>query len=187
MKNCAFTECNRDAKVRGFCKAHYEQQRQGRKLTSLGARCLRGSLDNRIIKSEGCWEWSGATRDGYGVVKIGGRPVGAHRAVLASVIGPISPSLMVDHKCHNTLCVNPDHLQAVTNKLNQENRKSAQANNTAGIRGVHKNGNRWRARAKHNGVDISAGSYATAAEAESAAIALRNRIFSNNLLDPRDP
>ncbi|XWX91267.1 HNH endonuclease [Salmonella enterica] len=32
--------------------------------------------------------------------------------------------MLVDHKCHNTLCVNPSHLRLVTPKQNSENREA---------------------------------------------------------------
>lgn len=33
---CAFETCDRDAEVKGMCRAHYNQQHRGRPLTPLG-------------------------------------------------------------------------------------------------------------------------------------------------------
>ena len=100
--------------------------------------------------------------------------------------GPIQASMEIDHRCHNRGCVNPEHLQAVTHKQNQENRTGAQENNTScGIRGVtwDPKNKMWRARAGHNGKNYDGGRFRTLYEAEAAAIALRNSLHSNNLGD----
>ena len=74
--------------------------------------------------NSGCWLWLGASNGLYGNFKVGRRPdrttVGAHRFSYVIHKGPIPDGLEIDHKCNNKLCVNPDHLQAVTHKRNQE-------------------------------------------------------------------
>ncbi len=61
----------------------------------------------------GCWLWTGRLdRDGYG---IGHR----HRAMYELVVGPIDPGLLLDHRCRRRRCVNPQHLEPVTNAVNQ--------------------------------------------------------------------
>src|SRR5437868_94079 len=42
----------------------------------------------------------------------------AHRLAYSSIKGEIPLGLVVDHLCRNTLCVNPDHLEAVTQREN---------------------------------------------------------------------
>jgi hypothetical protein len=42
----------------------------------------------------------------------------AHRLVFELLKDDILPGLQLDHLCRNTLCVNPDHLEAVTAKEN---------------------------------------------------------------------
>lgn len=70
----------------------------------------------------GCWEWTGGQRQGYGrfVMMRGKRgfPYAAHRVSYEMCIGPIPEGLTLDHLCRNTLCVNPSHLEPVTNGEN---------------------------------------------------------------------
>lgn len=47
----------------------------------------------------------------------------SHRLSWFLKYGDIPPGMLVDHKCHNTLCVNPSHLRLVTPKQNSENRE----------------------------------------------------------------
>jgi hypothetical protein len=68
---------------------------------------------------------------GYGWVRLDGKSQPAHRVVYKLAVGPIAPGLQVDHTCHNEdascpggetclhrRCVNPYHLEAVTNGEN---------------------------------------------------------------------
>jgi hypothetical protein len=85
---------------------------------------LKLSLQDRIrersvISDFGCWEWSlRRDRDGYGQTKVHGLSKQAHRASYEAFIGIIPNGLTIDHLCRNPSCVNPAHLEAVTNKEN---------------------------------------------------------------------
>ncbi|HET98764.1 hypothetical protein LCGC14_2132030 [marine sediment metagenome] len=70
----------------------------------------------------GCWVWNGAKcgRKGYGSVSINGHTRRAHRVVYEINKGTIPNGLQLDHSCRNTSCVNPDHLEPVTNRENIE-------------------------------------------------------------------
>lgn len=66
-----------------------------------------------------CIEWTGSRLPtGYGYIRIAGRGVYAHRFFFERAKGPIPPGLHIDHLCRNTSCVNPDHLEAVTQREN---------------------------------------------------------------------
>lgn len=85
-------------------------------------------LDERALDKfeqrgpEECWPWTGAKSDkGYGKIKLNGRRgpcVQAHRVVYEMFIGPIPEGLVLDHLCRNHGCVNPSHLEPVTDRVN---------------------------------------------------------------------
>lgn len=67
----------------------------------------------------GCWQWTGyVTHHGYGQMRIDGRYIAAHRVSYELLVGPISDGLVIDHLCRNTRCVNPAHLEPVTQAVN---------------------------------------------------------------------
>lgn len=69
-----------------------------------------------VDEASGCWVWTAArTSKGYGQFRIGPRPVRAHRYAYTLLVGPIPDGLQLDHLCRNRLCVNPGHLEPVTN------------------------------------------------------------------------
>jgi len=83
---------------------------------------------SRVKKTEGCWEWMGnPDRGGYGKAKYeDGRRGGAHRAVYTYLVGPIPDGLQLDHLCRNPICVNPDHLEPVTQIENRRRSEPCQ-------------------------------------------------------------
>ena len=67
----------------------------------------------------GCWLWTGAAqRNGYGRFGMDGRTQFAHRVAYELHIGPIPKGLHLDHLCRVRGCVNPAHLEAVTQREN---------------------------------------------------------------------
>lgn len=67
----------------------------------------------------GCWLWGGAVNwRGYGRFGNEGGHVGAHRFSYEMHRGPIPDGLQIDHLCRVRCCVNPDHLEPVTNAEN---------------------------------------------------------------------
>ena len=73
----------------------------------------------------GCWLWCGTrVHGGYGHFWIGSRSDGTRRAVYAHrwsyayFVGPIPKGLTLDHLCRVRCCVNPDHLEPVTQREN---------------------------------------------------------------------
>ncbi len=67
----------------------------------------------------GCWQWTAAKHDaGYGRFRFAGKMVYAHRWAYETLVGPIPEGLQIDHLCRNPPCVNPSHLEPVTNREN---------------------------------------------------------------------
>lgn len=68
-----------------------------------------------------CLLWQAATvRGGYGHFWDGERLVYAHRFAYELENGPIQEGLVVDHICSVPACVNPEHLDAVTQQENAQ-------------------------------------------------------------------
>lgn len=74
---------------------------------------------SRISQSGDCWVWTGGrNQKGYGITRFNGRHMAAHRAVYLHTGRSIPDGLQLDHLCRVRACVNPAHLEPVTNQEN---------------------------------------------------------------------
>jgi hypothetical protein len=82
-----------------------------------------------------CWLWNGAQIEGYGIIRHypSKKAFRVHRLIWQTLRGPIPKGLELDHLCRNTLCVRPDHLEAVTHRVNLLRGKSPSALNAKKI------------------------------------------------------
>lgn len=73
-----------------------------------------------LPNTNGCMLWlaSRTTTGGYGCFGVAGKTRRAHRVAYELTFGPIPNGLVVDHLCRVRHCVNPDHLEVVTQAEN---------------------------------------------------------------------
>lgn len=112
-------------------------------------RTLQERFEARVVRGPDCWTWAGSHNNkGYPVIAAKNeqgkwRPYLVHRIAYELLIGPIPDGLKIDHLCCNTRCVNPGHLEPVTQQVNmlRGNHPSALAVRT----GFCKRGHRYTA------------------------------------------
>ncbi len=81
----------------------------------------------KVRRGPGCWEWTGATSSGYGVICRGGKGgangapmLYAHRVSWELRKGPVPSGMRILHRCDNPQCVRLSHLILGTAKDNSQ-------------------------------------------------------------------
>lgn len=118
---CVIEDCGREHAALGYCESHYYRLRKYGDPHKVRRQAM--SVEERFwskVDGDGdCWEWmAGACSSGYGTFSTDGKEIGAHRWAYEHLVGPIPDSLHIDHLCRNRRCVNPDHLEPVTQMEN---------------------------------------------------------------------
>lgn len=80
-----------------------------------------------IATPTGCMEWSRCRfAQGYGVVRMNGKNMKAHRISLEHYLGrPIQDTMFVLHSCNNPPCCNPEHLREGSHQENMDDKLRA--------------------------------------------------------------
>lgn len=113
---CSLDGCFENAFAKTYCKRHYKQfARTGKVILKRAGN--HGSVQERFWnfvdkgKDEDCWIWQGGKdKDGYGNIRTPTTQLRAHRVSYEMHKGKIPKGLLIRHTCHNTSCVNPNHL-----------------------------------------------------------------------------
>lgn len=124
---CSVEGCAREIEIKskGWCHTHWQRfYRHG----DVNYKAKRETPDERferqINKTESCWIWSGPKNElGYGLFtlplgKAKSKSIRAHRWSYEKYVGKIPDGLVINHLCENPSCVNPEHLEACTQKEN---------------------------------------------------------------------
>lgn len=112
-----------------------------------------------VRDASGCWLWTGSlTSSGYGHFSIRNLYYQAHKLLYILHVGPIPDGLQIDHLCRTRRCVNPDHLEVVTQAENCQRGVTARLSPTQvqEIRSARVEGARLQALAQRYGVTHSA-------------------------------
>ena len=119
MERCSFDGCTGVSFSKGFCAAHYQQQRAGNELKPLQKQLHGLSEYDRLIAwtdvagPKECWNWTGSRnkknwhgqwRNASGQIEL------THRAAWRLFKGEIPPGMFILHRCDNPICMNPAHL-----------------------------------------------------------------------------
>lgn len=92
--------------------------RPARSLELTATEPLLARLCANVEFTETCWQWQRCPGVKYPVISLNGESIFAHRFSYALLVGPLPTNRVIDHLCRNTRCVNPDHLELVSNAEN---------------------------------------------------------------------
>lgn len=111
------------------CGERVERRRKGKGQPfakwKIGHHRRKSSVRWVVDPDTGCHVWQGAvTKLGYGLTTRDGRRLYAHRDAYEIVHGPIPKGIVLDHLCRNPSCINPEHLEPVTQAENMRRGKN---------------------------------------------------------------
>lgn len=119
QRRCSIPGCDDPVKCRGWCNRHYMRFFRTGDPLGLTGRTVDERFWAKVDKTATCWNWTGyRDKRGYGRFGFGNRLVQPHRFAYEALVGPIPEGLVLDHLCRNPSCVNPGHLDPVTQAEN---------------------------------------------------------------------
>lgn len=133
---CSVEGCDRPRRRYGMCDMHSRRWKSnGHTSRMTTEEALWRLIDKR---EDGCWIWLGSREKfGYGKIKRGGRSIMAHRYVYELMVEPVPDGMVIDHRCRQPSCVNPQHLEPVTQRENLLRGDTFQARNAAKTECIH--------------------------------------------------
>ncbi len=89
-------------------------------------------VETKSVKTAlGCWQWSGEQSGKTLQVDVDGKVYSLLRLVYSEYVGVIPEGFNVVRTCENGLCVNPDHLEAISSKESTRRGQSPSGKNAA--------------------------------------------------------
>lgn len=135
--------------------------------------------------NSGCTLWLGAVDEstGYGMFALGTRrpTIRAHRLAWVLAYGSIPDGKFVLHKCDFKLCVNVRHLYLGTQSDNMRDvaiRERGRRSKLGLPFGVHKRGEKFRAKVYFKRKGYTLGTFDTADEASAVATAFKQKMLN---------
>jgi hypothetical protein len=115
---CKVPDCVKIVNGLGLCPMHYRRYRMSGTVADPVVDPLKRFIASTDF-TEACWLWRGNKFPaGYGQFVVGKSSNLAHRWIYQVLVGPISEGLVLDHLCGTPSCVNPEHLEPVTQQVN---------------------------------------------------------------------
>lgn len=117
---CSVAECKNKVAANGYCFKHYMRLKRNGTLTP---RHIKFDDEKRfwskVVITNKCWLWEGnKNKDGYGQFTVKGKNTQAHRYCYELLVYKITNGYQLDHLCRVHNCVNPNHLEEVTQREN---------------------------------------------------------------------
>lgn len=102
------------------CKiCHRENSKRYREMKRKPPKTTEDRFWEKVRKTSKCWEWLGSKYpSGYGQFRYPPKGQYAHRYAYELLVAKIDSKLQIDHLCRNRGCVNPNHLEPVTCRVN---------------------------------------------------------------------
>lgn len=117
-RTCSVVGCDRVKSTKGFCRMHYKRWKRRGSAEDVTPEMRFFSYIEPVTEWDACWIWTGWGSDGYGRFMLGDGAVCAHRWSYEFLRAEIPDDLQIDHLCRNRRCVNPWHLEPVTQREN---------------------------------------------------------------------
>jgi hypothetical protein len=136
---CSVTECTTlvgPKGAKGLCPRHYQRMLVTGSPTGSNAPSAEARFFAKVREADNCWAWTAALDDsGYGLFSDKGT-IRSHIWSYEFFVGPVPDGLELDHLCHDAACllgiecphrrcVNPWHLEPVTDLVNTQRGRAA--------------------------------------------------------------